>query len=204
MGAIAVTLPSDGTTADVADYNTPITTIVNEINGNLSDANISASAAISGSKLGNKTGHVVQSAGTMYPSVATGTTLVPLDDTIPQSTEGTQFMTQSITPTASGNTIEVDVTMVASYSVLATMTVALFKDSDTDAIAASPMVGDTSTGMYTIRLLHRMTAPSTTAIAFKVRAGAENAGTFTFNGTGGARRYGAITKSSIVVREIQA
>jgi hypothetical protein len=29
MGTVSVSLPSDGTTADVADYNTPITTIVN-------------------------------------------------------------------------------------------------------------------------------------------------------------------------------
>lgn len=51
MATINVTLPSDGTTADVADYNTPITTIVNEINGNLDNANIKSAAAISGSKL---------------------------------------------------------------------------------------------------------------------------------------------------------
>lgn len=51
MGTISVSLPSDGTTADVADYNTPINTIVNEINGNLDNANIKANAAIAGSKL---------------------------------------------------------------------------------------------------------------------------------------------------------
>lgn len=53
MGTISVTLPTDGTTADVADINNPITTIVNEINGNISDINISSSAAIDGSKLAN-------------------------------------------------------------------------------------------------------------------------------------------------------
>lgn len=51
MGTISVSLPSDGTTADVADYNTPITTIVNAINGNLDNDNISESAAIALSKL---------------------------------------------------------------------------------------------------------------------------------------------------------
>lgn len=51
MAVIAVSLPSDGTTADVSDYNTPITTIVNEINGNLDNTNIAASAAIAGTKL---------------------------------------------------------------------------------------------------------------------------------------------------------
>lgn len=51
MATISVSLPSDGTTADVADYNTPITTVVNAINGNLDNTNIASGAAISGSKI---------------------------------------------------------------------------------------------------------------------------------------------------------
>jgi len=44
MGLISVTLPSDGTTIDAADYNTPITTIVNAINGNISTDNIATNS----------------------------------------------------------------------------------------------------------------------------------------------------------------
>ena len=51
MGSISISLPSNGTDADVADYNTPITTIVNAINGGLDNANIAAAAAIAGTKL---------------------------------------------------------------------------------------------------------------------------------------------------------
>ncbi len=51
MGTISVSLPSDGETIEVADYNTPINTIVNEINGKLNNANIASDAAIAGSKL---------------------------------------------------------------------------------------------------------------------------------------------------------
>lgn len=51
MGTIITSLPTDGSTADVSDYNTPITTIVNELNGNLDNANIKSAAAIDGSKL---------------------------------------------------------------------------------------------------------------------------------------------------------
>lgn len=51
MANISVSLPSDGETIDVADYNTPITTIVNEFNGNLDNSNIATAAAIAGSKL---------------------------------------------------------------------------------------------------------------------------------------------------------
>lgn len=48
MGTISVSLPTDGSTAEVADYNTPITTIVNAINGNLDSTNMSS---LSGTKL---------------------------------------------------------------------------------------------------------------------------------------------------------
>lgn len=51
MANISVSLPSDGETIDVADYNTPITTIVNDYNGNIDNSNIAAAAAIAGSKL---------------------------------------------------------------------------------------------------------------------------------------------------------
>ena len=51
MGNISVALPSDGETIDAADYNTPINTIVNEINGSLDNSNLASDAAISGSKL---------------------------------------------------------------------------------------------------------------------------------------------------------
>lgn len=54
MATISVSLPSDGTTADVADYNTPITTVVNAINGGLDNDNIKSAAAIDGSKLADK------------------------------------------------------------------------------------------------------------------------------------------------------
>lgn len=50
MAIISVSLPSDGTNADVADVNTPITTIVNAINGNLDASNLSNSS-ISTAKL---------------------------------------------------------------------------------------------------------------------------------------------------------
>lgn len=56
MSTVSVSLPSDGSTADVSDYNTPITTIVNEINGNLDNNNIKSGAAIATSKLAEDAG----------------------------------------------------------------------------------------------------------------------------------------------------
>lgn len=46
MGTVSVSLPSDGQTADAADYNVPINTIVAAINGNLDSNNILAGGVV--------------------------------------------------------------------------------------------------------------------------------------------------------------
>lgn len=51
MGTVTVSLPADGSTGTVSQYNTPLTTIVNEFNGNIDNANIKSSAAIDPSKI---------------------------------------------------------------------------------------------------------------------------------------------------------
>lgn len=51
MGTVSISLPADGETIDAADYNTPLTTITNEINGQLDNNNIKAGAAIDPTKL---------------------------------------------------------------------------------------------------------------------------------------------------------
>lgn len=56
MGTVSVSLPSDGETIDAADYNTPITTIVNEFNGNIDNANVKSGAAIATAKLATDAG----------------------------------------------------------------------------------------------------------------------------------------------------
>lgn len=51
MGQVVLSLPSDGTTIDASDVNTPLNTLVNEFNGNIDDNNIKTGANISGAKL---------------------------------------------------------------------------------------------------------------------------------------------------------
>jgi hypothetical protein len=50
MGTVSLTLPSDGTVADVADVNVPFNQLATVINGNLDNTNISSSG-ISGTKI---------------------------------------------------------------------------------------------------------------------------------------------------------
>lgn len=214
MGTVTVSLPSDGTTADVGDYNTPITTIVNAINGNLDNSNIASGAAIDGSKLASGTigsnqvavGSPVQIVTTNFNAVATGTTQIPFDDTKPQSTEGDQYMTQTVTPKSTTNHLYIEATIMLGHSTANNfMTVALFQDSGTDALAATSFYGvGVATGTMNITLRHDMVAGTISATTFKIRAGMGTAGTTTFNGQSGNRVYGGVTVSNIKITEYKA
>ena len=54
-------------------------------------------------------GGVVQVVNTTTGAVATGTTTMPQDDTIPQNTEGDEYMTLAITPKDATNKLKIDV-----------------------------------------------------------------------------------------------
>ena len=146
---------------------------------------------------------LVQQVNTQTGAVATGTTVIPFDDTIPQSGEGTQFMTLAITPTSATNNLFIQVDAICSYSIANSMTAALFQDSTASALAAASEYQTTGTGITTISFNHTMTAGTTSATTFKIRIGGETAGTLTFNGIAGGRIMGGVYASSITITEIK-
>lgn len=149
-------------------------------------------------------GAVVQVANVLVSTSTAGTTLIPADDTIPQITEGNEYMTLAFTPKAATNKLKIEVVLHGSHSVTSDyQSVALFQDAVANALTAAIDRVD-SAGVREMVLTHFMTAGTTSAITFRVRAGGNSAGTFTFNGTGGSRRFGGVMTSSITVTEIKA
>lgn len=146
---------------------------------------------------------VIQVVNTQTGAVATGTTTIPIDDTIPQNTEGTEFITRAITPTSASSKLRIDVFfMGACDTANRNLTVALFQDSTADALAAVTDFNATANALRPISFSHYMTAGTTSSTTFKVRAGVETSGTVTFNGAGGARYLGGVFASGITVTEI--
>lgn len=147
-----------------------------------------------------------QTASTITGAVATGTTLIPADDTIPQNTEGDQYMTLAITPKSATSKLIIDVVVMCAASGTApqALTAALFQDSTAGALAVGWALESDAGQPTSIVFRHVMTSGTTSATTFKVRAGAQNAGTFTFNGVGGSRFYGGVLASSIVIREVNS
>ena len=146
-------------------------------------------------------GTVAQVVNTTTTAVATGTTLLPFDDTIPQNTEGDQYMTLAITPKSTTNTLVIQVTATLSSSVVNNLSMALFQDSTANALAATDQFIATGTAVVNISLSYTMAAGTTSATTFKIRAGGSLAGTTTFNGTNAVRLFSTIAKSSIVIWE---
>lgn len=145
---------------------------------------------------------VQQVAKTVTGAVATGTTTTPADDTIPQNTEGDQYMTQAITPKSATSTLRIDVVFNGSSSVAGTntSTLALFQDTTANALAAVNFAHGQFAN-YQMNMTYFMTSGTTSSTTFKVRVGCNAAGTTTFNGYNGGRYYGGVYASSITITE---
>ncbi len=83
------------------------------------------------------TGVPVQVVSVGSSAVATGTTTIPVDDTIPQITEGNEFMTLAITPRSATNRLLIRVVFHLSHGSVSTanLVAALFQDSTANALA---------------------------------------------------------------------
>jgi len=142
---------------------------------------------------------VVQVVNTSTGAVATGTTAFPVDDTIPQNTEGNEFMTLAITPSDAASTLRIDIVIHITSDNDAQMRAALFQDSTANALAVATINTDISHA-NNIKFTHYMTAGTTSSTTFKVRGGS-GSGTITLNGVSGGRLYGGVLLSNITITE---
>jgi hypothetical protein len=153
-----------------------------------------------------QSGDIVQQVITQTGALATGTTILPFDNTIPQITEGNEYMTRAITPLNASNILLIDVHAVLSSNFAGTtaITAALFRDSTANALAAGTQLSPSANAPMTVSFRHRMVAGSTAATTFRVRGGTSGAGTTTFNGNAGAGVLGGVLASSITITELKA
>lgn len=155
--------------------------------------------AVDGSAL---TGMLRQCVTTTNNSTASGTGVIPYDNSIPQSGEGDELMTRTITPRSASSTLKVDVTIFGTYSATGQVSMALFKDAETSARSAIAEYYVTGKAQG-ITLTYTMVAGSTSSMTFRVRVGGDGASGFLFNGDGGGTRlFGGVAGSQITVTEI--
>jgi hypothetical protein len=192
---------TNATGLPVAGGGTGVATLTGLVKGNGTSA---FTAAVAGTDYNAPTtsGTVRQVVNTQTGAVATGTTTVPYDNTIPQNTEGTEFMTLAITPTSATNKCKIGVSgNFLSVTADRTVIVALFQDTTANALAA--VAHQIDSGNKQITFTHYMTCGTTSSTTFKVRAGLHAAGTVVFNGTAASGSLlGGVMASSITITEI--
>lgn len=162
----------------------------------------SAAAYLFGTNLGPISGSIVQVINSISQASASGTTTIPFDNTIPQNTEGDQYLTASITPKSTSNKLRIDTTFVGAHSVAtARMIVCLFQDSTANALAVAGFRADEAVTPYTCTFTYYMTAGTTSSTTFKVRAGSNTAGT-TYCNSGSGALYNGTLCSSLTITEV--
>tara|TARA_X000001382_G_scaffold32858_4_gene21592 strand:- start:1458 stop:1982 length:525 start_codon:yes stop_codon:yes gene_type:complete len=154
----------------------------------------------------NAKGMVIQVVNHQDSQQALGTAIIPNDDSIPQKTEGTEFMTLSITPKSASSKLLIQVVVSSTASSANALNIsALFKNDETNALATTGQYQSVGTGIMTTTYSHYITAGTTSSITFKVRGGAST-GNYTFNGyhhSGNLyRNFGGSSASSMTIMEI--
>lgn len=140
-----------------------------------------------------------------------GTGLIPYDNTIPQITEGFEFITATITPKSASSylLVEVNTTMSESTNTSDWLIGAVFRDANPNAIVAgfTDMAWQLSVGAANnysespMVLKKRVASGSTAPTTFRFRAGG-NAGPVEINRFGGTQYLGGSIITTMTVTEI--
>lgn len=165
---------------------------------------VAAAAAATASAAALKlSGDLIQTVHSQTGSVSSSVTVMPLDDTIPQITEGTEILTATITPTNAANTLIIEAVVYAANNSGITNVAAIFQDSTANALAAGAIAA-ASNAIFPLVIRFKMTAGTTSATTFRLRTGPSTAVTMTVNGVSGGRLLGGVLISSLTVREMKA
>lgn len=129
---------------------------------------------------------------------------IPGDDTIPQSGEGTQIISQAYTASTTTNRIRITVSGFGANSAAANFnTLALFVGASADAARATMTVQQGANETLNFTMAYEYVAGTVSSVTYALRGGA-SAGTFRMNGTSAARYLGGVGAVTMVIEEIVA
>ena len=148
-------------------------------------------------------GSVINSVYAESSTYASSTATIPVDNTIPQDTEGVEVLTGTITPSSSGSKIRVRVVIPVTSPTGQSVTIALFRDSVANALCATGSSEGVSPGPEAVPLSYEYAAGSTSAVTLKVRVGSSAGGAFGINGDNTGRIYGGVSRATMIIEEIK-
>lgn len=133
-------------------------------------------------------------------AAASGTSSIPLDNTIPQISEGTELVNFSYTPKSTSNIINLSFScQVFSGSASVIITVALFQSGSNNAIIVRDCLIAAANSGFPFGFSYEFAAPAASAITFSARIGINSGTWYVINGP--SYNYGSIALSQLALKE---
>ncbi len=164
--------------------------------------------------LNENSGQIVKTGFKQFgDEIASITTQIAIDNSIPQNNEGVEVMTLAYTPRFDNSTLIIEASALASRTtssnVFSNWSLAVFQDDIADALAAKPSAIENNVAFvqdHTDSITCKFSVPATskTARTYKVRIGPGVAASMIFNGDEFNRVFGTLPKSWIHIQEIAA
>lgn len=134
---------------------------------------------------------------------ATGTTAIPIDDTIPLSTEGTEIGTQAITLADNTNKVLIHGAIQAGYELTnASVVIAVFRGT---TCISSRVFTDSGAAVRVVIPIEALDSPATAgSVTYSVRVGGSTAGQTWYAGAHGSSDLGGTTLNGLILSEISA
>lgn len=149
------------------------------------------------------TGYLIQSTVKKETGLSALSAQIPFTDNTPQSTDGTQIISDTITPSTTASKVKIRCTIPVSTDYETPICAALFKNSESDAIAVAAQDINSHLGFNTIVLEHYDSPQSTSALTYSIRIGSDEACTITINGVNGGRLFGGKMGVTLTLEELK-
>lgn len=135
-------------------------------------------------------------------SKSSSTNSIPFDDSIPQITEGDEYASVSITTKSASSLLHVHFEAIVDCSTTSGVTLALFKDTDNDAIYAMGNIIADANRSKTVTIDYWMQSPAAgQTIEFSIRFGSSS-GTAYINRKSNGELYSTAGFTNVVVEEV--
>jgi hypothetical protein len=142
----------------------------------------------------------------VYTTSANLTGVIPYDDTAPQSTEGDEILTVTLTPNSASSRVRITFSGWCTHNTSSTGVIsALFIDSETSARRAMVAVPADAGSSATTYLVYEYAPGDTVEHTYKIRTGIPSSGggaSYRWNGSGGTRVFGGTSAAVITVNEV--
>lgn len=129
---------------------------------------------------------------------------LPVDDSIPQITEGVEVLSLTVTPTNAASVLHIRTDLALGAAAAGLVGAGLWIDSTAGALNADGTRVEGSTDVQRLVMDHYVSASNTTQRVYHVRIGPDAGGPANafLNGSGGGRYFGGVMRSTLSVDEI--